>query len=125
MEEIQGFNLMTESNPAFDFLDFLPGSYQDSSIFLDIPTRNPTRNPTRKIMEDYPGNPGILPGNPRITFPILSEFPACSLKFPGFSRIIQDLSGLLLEVLNLQSPRFCRIFHNAVPDFPGSFRVAS
>ena len=114
--------------PAFDFLDFLPGSYQDSSGSLDIPTRNPStilqeygrlsrkfRIPIRKIR-----NPGDQPGNPGIIFRMLSDI------FQGLSRFsmtMQDLSGLLLKVLNLQFLRFCRNFPDALRDFPGFFKV--
>ena len=123
------------SYPAFNFLDFLPGSYQDSSGFLDIPTRNPTRilqdhgrlsrksrKPTRKFR-----NSGVLPGNPGIIFPILSEFPRRSPSFPVFFRIFQDPSGSLR--IAFQSPEFvispnCRDFQDTVPVFPSFFRVS-
>ena len=43
--------------------------------------------------------------------------------FLGISRIIQDLSGLLLEVLNLQFPRFCQKTQDAVQDFTGFLKI--
>ena len=131
------------------------------------------------IMEDYPGNPGILPENWGIqeTYPEIQKstdnFPKsvgifqmqsqiswilwgfqellrisedCLLKswnyifrdfvrffkmqsqifqeFSEFFRIIQGVLGLLLEVLNLQFHQFCWIYHDAVPDFPASFRIS-
>ena len=87
-------------NPAFAFLDFLPGSYQDFSGFLDTPARNPSRVlqdhgslsrkskiPTRKFRK-----PRNLPGNPKINFPNFSKISRCS---PRFSRIFQHHSGSL------------------------------
>ena len=92
-------------HPAFDFLDFLAQSYQDSSGFVHIPTSNPTRilhdhgrlstksrNPTRKSRDIFPDFFGI--------FRMQSQF------FLDILKVFQDLSGLLLKILNLQCPRF-------------------
>ena len=97
-------------------------------------------------MEDYPENPGFLPGNSGIqeTYREIQETRRPTKKskddfpdfvgnirmqsemfhdFSEFCSIIQDLSRLLLEVLNSKFPRFGRNFWDAVRDFPGFSKI--
>ena len=85
--------------PAFDLLDFQPGSYEDlarswkiiQEILDSYREVQESRRPTRKSRDKPPDFVGIF----RTQSQIFQEFLE-------FSRIIQDLSGLLLEVPNLQ-----------------------
>ena len=106
--------------PAFDFLDFLPGSCQDLArswkIIQEIQDSyqeiQVSRKPTGKSRNNFPD----FVGNFSMQFEIFQEFS-------GFSRIIKDLSGFLFKVLNLHFPQFCRDFQDAVPDFPGIIKI--
>ena len=84
-------------------------SYQDlARSWKFIQEVQESRSPTRKF-KDHPFN-------------FIEIFRMQSQDFLGFSRIIQDLSRLLLKVLSLQFPRFCLKFQDAVGDFPGFFK---
>ena len=136
---------------AFDFLDFLPGSYQDlarswkiireiQDFYQEI---QESRRPTMKSRDIFPEFVGFF----RMYSQIFQDFSGLLLKvlkllfpwfcrksqdpgrdFPGFSRIIQDLSGLLLKVLNLQFPDFVgnfRMKSEIFQDHSGYLRIAS
>ena len=104
--------------PASDFLYFLPGSYKVSSGFLDISARNTTR-----ILKDHGRlsrkKTGFLSKNAGIQnctkkckdrfFTNFSKFSRyCTINsrifpdFSGFSRIIEETSGLHLKFLKSQ-----------------------